>query len=260
MTAERRLAKLEESLSPTQLVLRWLAEAHAYGDLEAYVASLLAQDPPGAPLDQLAREAARGARTATRGKRQEVVEPAIRSALRETVFRFELVMRINVTTYELLDREMLIDAALSAHVALATSEDARDPQRLAKLRDLLGFRVSELRAAQEARTIVESHYLDGHGTLFPDAESAWVDQVRSTQMIADMAVRLAEIDGVPPHDLPDPEAAFRRTAELVADLVEPAKSTASEKLGEGEQAIGIAAGWLRTRAGVKRFVDLGGTP
>jgi hypothetical protein len=36
MTAERRLAKIEESLSPTQLVLRWMAEAHAYGDVPAY--------------------------------------------------------------------------------------------------------------------------------------------------------------------------------------------------------------------------------
>ena len=31
--------------------------------------------------------------------------PAVRSALRETVFRFELVMRINVVTHELVDRE-----------------------------------------------------------------------------------------------------------------------------------------------------------
>ena len=41
MTLERRVAKLEESLSPTQLVLRWLAEAHSFGDIESYVASLL---------------------------------------------------------------------------------------------------------------------------------------------------------------------------------------------------------------------------
>ena len=32
MTAERRLAKIEESLSPTELVLHWLEEAHRYDD------------------------------------------------------------------------------------------------------------------------------------------------------------------------------------------------------------------------------------
>jgi hypothetical protein len=33
----------------------------------------------------------------------------------------------------------------------------------------------------------------------------------------------------------------------VADLVEPAKTTALEKLGEGEQAQRIAMGWLRPK-------------
>src|SRR5665811_192985 len=109
MTLKRRLDAVETSLTPTQLVLRWLAEAHAFGDVEPYVASLLAQDPPVAPLDRLAREAAHGARTGMRGKRPELINAAVRSALRETVFRFELVMRINVTTHELLDKEQLLD-------------------------------------------------------------------------------------------------------------------------------------------------------
>jgi len=103
MTLERRVAKIEESLSPTQLVLRWLAEAHAYGDVPDYVTSLLAQEPPVAPLDRLAREAERSARTGMRGKKPELVEAAVRSALRETAFRFELVMRINVTVHDLLE-------------------------------------------------------------------------------------------------------------------------------------------------------------
>jgi len=248
------VAAIEVSLSPTQLVLRWLDEAHSSGDIESYVASLLAQDPPVAPLDRLAREAAHGARTAMRGKRPEVVAAAVRSALRETVFRFELVMRINVTTHELLDREALIEAALSAHVALLRSEDKRTRQadatylqRFATCRDLLALRVSELRAAQEARAIVEERYLDGHGALFPDVAAAWEEQVPSTQLIADMAVRLAEFDGVPPAPAPDPEAASRRTTELVADLVEPAKAEALEKLGEGDRALGIANAWVRTK-------------
>jgi hypothetical protein len=94
MTLARRVAAIETSLSPTQLVLRWMAAAHDYGDIESYVASLLEEEPPVAPLDRLAREAAHGARTAMRGKRPEFVDAAVRSALRETVFRYELVLRI----------------------------------------------------------------------------------------------------------------------------------------------------------------------
>jgi hypothetical protein len=257
MTLTRRVAKIEESLSPTQLVLRWLAEAHAYGDVPAYVASLLDKDPPVAPLDRLAREAVHGARTSMRGKRPEVVEAAVRSALRETVFRYELVLRINVVAHDLVDREGLIDAALSAQVALVTRQEKREPKDvewLGQLRDLLLARVDELLTTQEARTLAEERYLDGHAALFPDLAAAWDEQVQGTRLIAAMAVRLAELDGVPPALQPDPEVLPRRTTEPVADLIEPAKVRALEALGEGRQAFGIAAGWVRTKVAPRAAV------
>jgi hypothetical protein len=82
---------------------------------------------------------------------------------------------------------------------------------------------------------------------------AWDEQVRSTEIIAGMAARLAELDGVPPAVPADPEALSRRTAGLVADLVEPAKSEALGKLDEGRQALDIAAGWVRAKT-VPRLV------
>lgn len=256
MTLERRLARLKDSLSPTQLVLRWLAEAHACGSLEAYVRSIL--DLPGdrQPLDRLCREAYEGARARLRGKPAEQVRAAVRSDLRETVFRYELVLRIYKTTRDLLDREALIDAALSAHIGLLTTEGRaelqRDPTyaaRFAAYRDLLAFRISELRALEEARTIVESRHLDGHRAFFPDVAAAWEEQLKRTQALADTTARLAELDGVPAAASPDAEALSRRTAELVADLVEPAKADALEKLGEGRQALGIANRWVRNKLG-----------
>jgi hypothetical protein len=71
VTAERRLGAIEASLSPTQLVLRWLDEAHAFGDLESYVRSQLAEPSAEGPLDRLAREAAAGARATLRGTRSK---------------------------------------------------------------------------------------------------------------------------------------------------------------------------------------------
>jgi hypothetical protein len=254
MTLARRVAAVEASLSPTQLVVAWITEAHSSGNVESYVGSLVAADPPQAPLDRLARQAARGARNATHGKRPEVVQATVRSALRETVFRFELVVRINVSAYELLEREALIDAALAAQVTLLAATEKRDAatvEGLATRRDLALVRVSELRAAQEARSIVEERYLDGHGALFPDAAQAWTEQIRSSEAIADAVVRLAELDGLPPPVPPDPEAPSRRTAEFVADLVEPAKADSLDKLGEGRRALDVAAGWVRAKLAPK---------
>jgi hypothetical protein len=254
MTLVRRVSAIETALTPTELVLRWLDGAHAFGDLESYVRSQLIEPSAEAPLDRLAREAASGVRVSLRGKRPEVVGAAVSSALRETVFRFDLVLRILVTTHELLDREGLIRAALSAHVALLTTEgratrrrDRTYLERFARLRGLLLFRLAELRAAEEARSAVEARYLAGHTALFPDEVTAWDEQLKNTETLADVGCRLAALDGVPPAEQPDPEAASAHVTELVADLVEPAKTTALEKLGEGEQAQGVAIGWLRPK-------------
>jgi len=259
VTAERRLARLESALTPTELVLRWLDEAHAFGDLESYVRSQLAEPSFEGPLDRLAREATSGARTSLRGKRPEVIDAAVRTALRETVFRFDLVMRILVTTHDLLEREGLIEAVLSAHLALLTTEgratrrrDATYLERFATRRDLLTFRLAELRAAQEARAAVEVRYLAGHTALFPDAVKAWDEQLRGTETLEDLACRLAVLDAVPPAEPADPDAVSARVTELVADLVEPAKATALEKLDEGRQALTIATAWLRAKLAPSR--------
>jgi hypothetical protein len=254
MTLDRRLAKIDETLSPTQLVLRWLAEAHSYGDLVPYVNSLLAQDPPVAPLDRLAREAVHGARSAMRGKRPEVIDGAVRSALRETVFRFELVMRINVTAKELLDREELVAALFASQLAMLLNEDGgkrlADDSYLSRLelcRRLTLLRVNELLASRDARSSVEARYLDGHPALFPDVATAFEEQLHQSQEIAVMAMHAAELDGVEPAPPEDPDVLKVRAGELVADLVEPAKSEALDKLGEGRQALDIAADWVRAK-------------
>jgi len=62
-----------------------------------------------------------------------------------------------------------------------------------------------------------------------------------------MAAESAELDGVKPGEHADPDALKLRANQLVADLVEPAKSTALEKLGEGRPAFDIANAWLRTK-------------
>jgi hypothetical protein len=263
MTLDRRLARIDESLTPTQLVLRWLAEAHAYGDLVPYVNSLLAVDPPVAPLDRLAREAVQGARTAMRGKRPELVDAAVRSALRETIFRFELVMKINVMAHELLDREELVSALFASQLAMLLAEapdkEASGDSHLRRLelcRRVTLLRVDELLASREARLSVEARYLDGHPALFPEIAAAFEAQLRSSQEVAASAVRAAELDGVEPMPPEDPEALKIRAGELVADLVEPAKSETLDKLGEGRQALDIAAGWVRAKLAPKVIAEV----
>ena len=192
-----------------------------------------------------------------RGKRPELVDAAVRRVLRETVFRFELVMRINVTTHELLDREELISALFASQLAMLLAE-APDREvagdshlgRLKLCRRLTLLRVNELLASREARSSVEARYLDGHSALFPDEATRFEKQLRTSQEVAATAVRAAELDGVEPAPPEDPDALKVRAGELVADLVEPAKSETLDKLGEGRQALDIANAWLRNKFAV----------
>ncbi len=254
MTLARRVAALEAALTPTQLVLRWLAEAHAHGSLNAYVDAHLDDDPEQFPLTRLAREAVAGVRSGARSRVREQSDAAVRTALQQTVFRFELVMRINVTTHELLDREALVNTILFGQLAMLANEPPKRRldgpayrERLALAAELAVRRVIELRATQEARTLAEARYLDGHPALFPDAARMWDEQVHESKRLAVMADRLAELDGAVRPEFDFEEAVEARVPALLADLVEPAKATTLEKLGEGERAIRIATSWLRSK-------------
>jgi hypothetical protein len=119
VTLARRVVAVETTLTPTELVLRWLEEAHGFGGIEAYVRSIIADPAVVAPADQLARAAASGARASLRGKGAEAIGKAVEGAIRETIFRFELVLRINPVSHELIDRQMLLDGVFSAQLALA---------------------------------------------------------------------------------------------------------------------------------------------
>ena len=258
MTLARRVAALEASLTPTQLVLRWLDQAHAHSSIDAYVSAILADDPADPPLDRLCREASAGARAAAHGRVRDQFDTAVGKALRETVFRFELVMRINVMAHELLEKEQLLHALFAAHLAMLGSEgpesrrDESHHRRLTLMRGLVLGRVAELEAVAEARTLAEERYLDGLPALFPDAIKAWDAQLRATRELAALAIRLGELDEVvlpesEHQDARNADAVSARAAALVADLVEPAKSTALEKLGEGERAMRVATRWLQAK-------------
>jgi hypothetical protein len=167
MTAERRVAKLEAALTPTQRVLAWVDEAHASGGLSEYVDSLLDQPADVFPANRLAREAAEAARAGRRGRTADVDTEVLR-AVRGTHFRFQLVLRINVVAHDMIERETLVYAALIGQLAALASEGRKerltDAQRRRLLETLRGFtasRVSQLAAAQDARSIAETRYLAG---------------------------------------------------------------------------------------------------
>jgi len=220
----------------------------------AYVNSILDDPPEAFPLNRL-WEAVAGAQVGVRSRVREQTDTAVRTALHQTVFRFELVMRINVTTHDLIDRVVLVYTAIAGHLAMLANEpakrrvaDASHGERLAVSRDFTLRRVIELHAAQEARALAEARYLYRQPALFPDGVQAWNELVHEAERLAVMVDRFAELEGLSPAEVDLPDVIEARTAAILADLVEPAKITALEKLGEGERAIRIATAWVLQRA------------
>jgi hypothetical protein len=250
VTAERRLAAIEEALSPTEHIVRWLEEVHAYGSLEAAVRSML-DDPNGVPpLDRLVRAAKASALTMAKSKPIEERNKFVNQAVKETVFRFRLVMRIITWSQDLLDDQALIDAAFSAQLALRAFADpsereaVRAPMSTVEFRDLVIGRVDHLMAAAEARTAVEQMYLSGHPAMFPDQQAEWAERLELSQRIGILALVLAEKEGAEPPTEPDTAASAAKVAQLSADLVEPARAEALEDVGEGRRAFGVASSWV----------------
>ena len=252
MTTERRLAAVEAALTPTELVVAWLAEAHAFGSLEDAVRSMLAAPEPVPPPDELARAAVDGARSRMKGKSAEERDRAIDTALGETIFRFRLVMRIISRTCEQLDRGLLLEGLFGARVALLVTTGqmmgTKDPGHLLGLiqvRDLIVRQVDELLDAEEARATVERHYLGGHPGLFPDRQAEWTERLLETQRLGAMAIGPTDKEDAAPPTPPHSEVAATRVEQLIADLVEPARAEALEDLGQERRAFGIAASWVR---------------
>ncbi len=252
MTVARRLAAIESALTPTQLVLRWVEEAHAHQSLESCTRALLDLDPAEIPLERLRREAEHSARASATTHVREEVKRAVLSALRETAFRLMLVLRINVVAHEQMEKESWLQFGYAGHLAaLARASDDEICQEshgsaLEVVARIIATRLADLEASAEGRRLAEERYLDGRSVLFPDAAAAWDACLESSRQALANAATLAEVDGV---DLSQAQAALSpdRVETLLADLVDWSKATALEKIGEGERGLRIARSWLRAK-------------
>lgn len=247
MTVARRLTAIEADLDPTHRVVAWLAEAHAYDTFDGYTRMVLAGDPPDLPLDSLPREAIAAVRKQHHAS-TVAADKAVREAIRGVVFRIHLVLRIIDVTDGGLRQEALVLALLTAHVGLTLEAEERAESigiHLAHQSDLLLERVAGLLAMQEARRTVEDRYLAGHPALFPATARQWEQQLRESQEMATLTLRLAELDGAVPID---EERQLAPPSDLIeaciGDLVEVARIKTLDDMGDGRAAVQRTRRWL----------------
>jgi hypothetical protein len=172
---------------------------------------------------------------------------AVRTAIRSTVFRFFLALRIIEATESVLERETLIHGYLSAHALLALeSERWRAMSDLGPggLREVIVGRVGELTALRDARVEVEGRYLGGQSPLFAATVRGWDEQFQQWEALARQSVQMAEFLDAPPMDGDAPLVPDGRQERCVLDLTEPARAKTLDLMGDGWGALERLRGWL----------------
>ena len=95
MTQEKRLDKVEKSLTSKQAVALWLQEIQPYQNAFEYVQFLRGQPESAAPITRLTEQIDNTVRDTMRGRPKQVVEPAVRAAVKDVVFLVKLHLQAN---------------------------------------------------------------------------------------------------------------------------------------------------------------------
>jgi hypothetical protein len=166
------------------------------------------------------------------------------------LFRLHLVFRIIERTAEVVERQQLIRAAMTARIGLTVeikADERRPTFKLPMLRDLVMLQVTEMLALQEACQRAEIEYLAGASSLFPDGVRRWDAVLHDMQYSAVLADRLVELDRGQSIEDERTIPTVERIGAWLADLVEVARIKTLDDLGEGPAAFDRTRRWLATK-------------
>jgi hypothetical protein len=253
---DRRLDQLAGQLTPQQAVLLWMAEAHPYQTLSAYVDSLKDAPDTKYPMMWLPERVTQAVRSAMKGEKPEVIRRAERWAVREVAFLFSLQLQVNTRLWGEW-RAMSLHLAYGAcRLRALFREDNPVEPHLSEVRAHLEQMVVEFLEWEVAVGKIAVRYYAGANLLFPaSAEQLAVAIARAEQVLLLFNEHLDWLDweraasnettkrklpplAVEPLDL----AALRHTStlagtELARHLVVMAQAEAADFLGETRQAL-----------------------
>ena len=122
---KRRVDGLDDCLSPTEIVLRWLQEVACFPSADDYVASIKDRPSSAWPLHRLTREAERAATASSKGLPRDTIYRNVREAVRDVVFFVHLHLKLSSRIYDELRVASPILALLIVDLNHRMREDAR---------------------------------------------------------------------------------------------------------------------------------------
>ncbi len=94
-TGKRRIEKLETGLTPKQVFMLWLQDAHIFNDIGEYVQSIKSQLESAAPIPRLTDQVEAAAKQRLKGQPREEIDKAVRQAYKDVLFLFFLHQQVN---------------------------------------------------------------------------------------------------------------------------------------------------------------------
>ena len=255
---DRRLAKLEQALSPTEAVLAWLVEAQQYPTIEAQARAIAALPVESAPLSIIGQRVEASVRASLKGQPKDDVRDAVRRGVGDAAFLYILVLQINARAHEVATVEGLRAAGvfywmgclLGGPREADLSPEAWEIHRQelaecwASWRTVVHRLTDDVRVESAARARLEQRYFGGRDVFFPDVAEAWSSYVDLVNRIAGLAEMMAR-PGKPKARRLGPDASAplasveERTTYRAQILADDARVRAFGIMGERERGVAI---------------------
>jgi hypothetical protein len=238
LTKQKRLIRIEASLTPKQAVRLWLRQEHQGKTSDEYLRWMMQRPPSAAPRSRVGRQVVDAIQAAMRGQQPAQVHQAVRQGQMHTDF---LILLVNRTNWVILDdsRCRWLQIALLherlRNVALSDDEGKAVNEWAVRLREF----AIEMFSLQAASELIRGQYFDGECILLKDAIEDLEQQTKLVQNMMDAYDRVATEAGQP--ELASHSDAFRmvvneRASERAGFIVALAKSKMLDDFGEAEAA------------------------
>jgi hypothetical protein len=259
---DRRLDKIAGQLTPRQAILLWMAEAHQYPTLAAYMDSLKDAPDTKYPMMRLPDQVAPAVRSAMKGEKPEVIKRAERKAVREVAFLFYLQLQVNLRLWGDWRAMCLHLAYVASELGHRCADDDPTAADLARVRQHAIDVVLELLQWDIAIRKIAARYYGGASPLFPAQAEQLAAALQHARQVATIFndhldyltwQRTADTKSkkqkfaplaVEPIDLEELQQAITpASVDLARHIVVMAQAEAAEFLGETRQALAL----VRTR-------------
>jgi len=255
VTVTRRVAAVESSLDPLEVVLRVIAEGQEHGSLDTYARAVAEAPIESAPLTRIGAETEASVRAAIKGKPRDEIDRAVRRAVGDAFFRYILFLRINAAALEIADREglraatcfywmgCLLGGPREADLEPADWKEHQKEQAECwrSWRGVVASILALTLVEEDAREQLEARYLGGRPVLLAESQAVWDRFVEQVDRLWSMSEKLVPLnpDEQERVDAVGPDALDERVAERVQRLADDARVSTFERIGEMPRAVAI---------------------